>query len=176
MFAPRSVTLKNGQAATMRRAKPSDAQALVEHVNDVGAEEVYIHTERLSKSVEEERAFLEGLDDESALFLVAEIHGKLVGSADVVRGRHSKNRHTAQLGIALRKETRGLGLGTAMMQASIDWARAIGIRKLTLGVFATNTVARKLYGNLGFKEEGRLKGQVILRGQPDDEIWMSLWL
>jgi ribosomal protein S18 acetylase RimI-like enzyme len=87
-----------------------------------------------------------------------------------------KNAHTAQLGVAVRKDARGLGLGTALMKAGIGWARSVGVRKLTLGVFASNDRAVRLYRGLGFVEEGRLRGQVILGGVPVDELLMALWV
>jgi len=63
-----------------------------------------------------------------------------------------------------------------MLQTMIAWARSVGIRKLTLGVFASNTPAVALYRKLGFAQEGRSRGQVILRGRPVDELLMALWL
>jgi len=176
MFHPHYVTLKNGTAALIRYVEPADAEALIAHVNSVGAERVYIHTERLDQSVAEEADLLRQLDRTRTLFLVAVIDGKLVGSSDVQRGRLTKNAHTASLGIAIRKDARGLGLGRALLEDDIRWARESGIRKLSLTVFATNRSAIALYGQLGFAEEARLKGQVVLEGSPVDEVVMTRWL
>jgi hypothetical protein len=133
-------------------------------------------TENLDRSPREEREVFRRADGHSGIYLVALIDDEIVGTADFTRGRQSKNRHVANLGIALRKDVRGIGLGTAMMTSGMRWARSVGIRKLTLGVFATNTPALALYRSLGFAREGRLKGQVILRGRPADEILMARWL
>jgi RimJ/RimL family protein N-acetyltransferase len=176
VFRPNRVTLKDGRTALIRRAMPHDAEAVIAHVNAVGAEGIHIMTERLLKTPKEERSVFRRADGESGLYLVAVIGGEIVGSADVERGRHSKDRHTASLGIALRRDARGVGLGLAMMQRMIAWARSVGIRKLTLGVFASNAPAVALYRKLGFAQEGRLKGQVILRRKPVDELLMALWL
>jgi RimJ/RimL family protein N-acetyltransferase len=176
MFRPTKVTLKDGRRALIRRAIPRDAEAVIAHVNAIGAEGVHIMTERLVRTTKEERAVFRGAAGRSALTLVAVVNGVIVATADVARGRQSKNQHTASVGIALRKDTRGVGLGTAMMRAMIDWARSVGVRKLTLGVFASNTGALALYGKLGFLPEGRLKGQAILRRKPVDELLMALWL
>jgi len=176
MFHPRYVTLKDGRAALIRFAEPRDAEAIIDHVNEVGAEQVYIMTERFSMSVGEEEDYLRNLDRRENLYLVALIDGRLVGSADVNRGRQSKNAHTASLGIAIRREARGLGLGRAMLEEMLRWAKSAGVRKLTLGVFATNESAIALYRQLGFKEEARLRGQVVLQGRPVDELLMALWL
>ena len=173
---PTTVTLKDGRVARIRRARAADASAVIAHVNEVGAEGVYIMTERLTRSLNAERALFRHADGKSGLYLVALLDGRIVGTSDIARGRHLKNRHTAGLGIAVRADARGLGLGTAMMRTMIAWARSVGVRKLTLGVFATNRRALTLYRKLGFVTEGRLRGQVILRGRAVDEILMALRL
>jgi RimJ/RimL family protein N-acetyltransferase len=149
---------------------------VIDHVNAIGAEEVFLMTERLTLTVREERARLRKADGVAELFLVATIDERLVGTANFARGRLSKGRHVAQLGIALRRDARGVGLGRAMMEAGIAWADSVGVRKLTLGVFATNRAAISLYRKLGFRTEARLKGQVMLRGALVDELLMVRWL
>jgi len=176
MFHPHYVTLKNGRAAMIRFVEPRDAEALIAHVNEVGAEKVYIMTEKLQIPLSEQEDHLRKIDRTTTLFLLALIDGRVVGSADVQRGRQTKNAHTGDLGIAIRKEARWIGLGRAMLEDCIRWAREVWIHKLTLSVFATNESALALYRDLGFQEEARLKGQVILEGRPVDEILMARWL
>lgn len=50
---------------------------------------------------------------------------------------------------------RGRGLGRAMMLALEDEARAAGLRRIELNVFARNGRAQSLYGSLGFVEMTR---------------------
>jgi hypothetical protein len=173
---PQPVLLKDGRTVVLRPAAPTDAESLIAFVDGVGAEGVYITTEKMRYTVPEEREFIGKIDGHTALFLVATLDGALVGSMDLIRGSETKNAHTASVGIAIRKDLRGLGLGKAMMEAGIRWARSVGIHKLTLGVFATNERALALYRKLGFEEEGRLKGQVLLAGLPVDELRMALWV
>jgi RimJ/RimL family protein N-acetyltransferase len=176
MFRRRKVTLSDGRTVVIRRAKPQDAEAIIALVDEIGAEGIHIMTERFAIRPKEERAFLRKTVGRSGLFIVAVLEGEIVGSADILRGRFAKNHHTASLGIGLRKEVRGAGLGTAMMKTMIGWARSVGIRKVTLGVFASNRHALALYRGLGFMQEGRLRGQVILRRKPVDELQLALWL
>lgn len=176
MILPSQVTLRDSSVATLRPARADDADALLANVNDIGAEEVYLRTEKLAISVDEERAWIGGFDGRSSVLLVAEIGGKVVGAADAHRGAQVKNAHVAELGIALRKEARGLGLERALMETLVDWARAVGVRKLNLNVSRTNQRAIALYRRVGFEEEARLQGQVILQGVPVDLVIMSRWL
>lgn len=176
MPLPSSIRLKNSQAAVIRSALPEDAEAWIENVNAVGAERVFVMTERLLRSLDEVRAQFRDADPAFDLWLAAEVEGQIVGGADFRRSRHSKHSHAAELGIAILREFRGLGLGRAMLEAGIDWAKSVGVRKLKLGVFATNDRALALYRKLGFIEEARLKGEVILDDKPVDEVLMALWL
>jgi RimJ/RimL family protein N-acetyltransferase len=50
---------------------------------------------------------------------------------------------------------RGRGVGTALVAAAIEWARARGLHKLALSVFPHNEAAIALYRKFGFLEEGR---------------------
>lgn len=176
MFHPRYVTLQNGRAVLIRAAEPRDAEALIDEVNEVGSEMVYIMTEKLRLTPDQESEMIRRIDPSRTLFLVAVADERVVGSADIQRGRESKNAHTANLGLSLRKEVRGLGLGKALMEDLLRWARSEGIRKVTLAVFETNRPAMALYRDFGFAEEGRRKGEVVLNGTPVDEVLMAVWL
>jgi RimJ/RimL family protein N-acetyltransferase len=173
---PTSTRLKDGRWAIIRRAQPEDAEDWVANVNAVGAERVFIMTEVLPRSVEEvSKQFLEA-NPRLELWLAGEVEGTIAGGADFRRGFHSKNAHVAGLGVLIRKGYRGIGLGEALMHSGIEWAQGVGVKRLKLGVFETNDRAIALYRKLGFIEEGRLKGEVILDGNPVDEILMALIL
>jgi RimJ/RimL family protein N-acetyltransferase len=176
MPLPATVSLRDGRTAIIRRARPEDAGAQVANFNEVIAERVYLMSERHPRTVDEVRAQYRDANPRSELWLVAEVGGAVVGGGNFTRGKWSKNAHTADLGVAIRAEFRGLGLGEAVMRAGIEWARDVGIRKLKLGVFATNDRAIALYRKLGFVEEARLRGEVELDGRAVDELLMVLWL
>ena len=60
------------------------------------------------------------------------------------------------------REARGKGVGKALMQSGMMWARANPIvRKLALHVFEDNTRAVALYRELGFETEGRLRNEFM---------------
>jgi RimJ/RimL family protein N-acetyltransferase len=65
----------------------------------------------------------------------------------------------------------GRGVGSALVQAAIDWARGQGLHKLCLEVFPHNTVAIALYRKSGFVEEG-LRRQQYRRAS--GEFWNSI--
>jgi L-phenylalanine/L-methionine N-acetyltransferase len=65
------------------------------------------------------------------------------------------------------------GVGRALLQAAVDWARKAGVRKLELHVFPWNEAAIKLYESFGFEREGYRKGHYRRGGEYVDAILMA---
>ncbi len=95
--------------------------------------------------------------------LVADIDGEVVGAVnlDVGRGRKS---HSATLGIMVRDDFAGRGLGSRlldeMISAADDW---LAISRIELEVFADHGAVVGLYESRGFAREG-LKRRAAFRG------------
>ena len=80
---------------------------------------------------------------------------KLVGEFGVAQVRpHIKCRHRAVMGISVRKDHWGCGLGSYLMQLAIDQTRANGFEQLELGVYSDNARAIHLYEKFGFERYG----------------------
>jgi ribosomal protein S18 acetylase RimI-like enzyme len=77
--------------------------------------------------------------------------GGLVGSIHLDPSRHG----FADLGMAVARDWRGRGVGSALLAAAVEWARDRGLHKLSLSVFPHNDAAIALYRKHGFVEEGR---------------------
>ena len=60
-----------------------------------------------------------------------------------------------ELGMLVAHDWRGRGVGSALLEAAIEWARERELHKLSLGVFTHNEPAIALYRKFGFVEEGR---------------------
>ncbi len=56
--------------------------------------------------------------------------------------------------VAVHPLSRAKGIGKVLMQHIMAASKALGGERMTLEVRATNTVAQKLYQNLGFKDVG----------------------
>jgi RimJ/RimL family protein N-acetyltransferase len=59
--------------------------------------------------------------------------------------------------MAVAGKWRRRGVGTALLEACLEWARGGDVHKVSLEVFAHNEAAIALYRKLGFAEEGRLR-------------------
>lgn len=176
--APQTATMKDGRAAILRPAREHEAQELLDMVNEVGAEGIYIGTEKLLLDVDEERSFIrDATRDPRKLLMVVEVAGQVVGIGSIFGGTFgAKDRHVGTLGMLVAKAYREVGLGAAMMRYLLNWAQDIGFEKVELEVFSTNTRAINLYRKFGFVEEGRRQRAFWLRDRYADGVLMGLSL
>lgn len=72
------------------------------------------------------------------------------------------------------KEYRGQGIGERLAQTALERARAIGLERVELDVYASNAAAIRLYEKLGFVVEGVHRRARKLDGQYDDLVSMAL--
>jgi ribosomal protein S18 acetylase RimI-like enzyme len=99
--------------------------------------------------------------------IVAVVAGEIVGSLHVDTSRFG----VGELGMLVARPWRGRGVGSALLAAAIEHARAEGLHKLTLEVFPHNDAAVALYRKFGFVEEGR---RVKHYRRASGELWDSL--
>jgi RimJ/RimL family protein N-acetyltransferase len=167
---------------TLREAQPDDAAALLAHIQTVLAEpgiDIPITLEEYDRSVDEERNILQSyLETPNSIFLVAvDETGRIVGEANLRGSRCRALQHAVELGISVRQEWRDRGVGSALIQALIDWARASGIvTRIELRVYARNARAIHVYEKFGFELEGRRRRVIFQEGEYLDDLLMALLL
>ena len=173
---PRTFTLPNGEVLTVRSLCADDAEAL-----DAFRNATYSETHFMARypeegaSLEAMRNGLAGCVESPVNFEVGAFAGeKLVGEFGVAQVRpHIKCRHRAVLGISVRKDHWGCGLGSYLMQLAIDQTRTNGFEQLELGVYSDNTRAIHLYEKVGFERCGTIPHAFKLKdGTYRDEIMM----
>ncbi len=153
----------------IRQARPDDAPAMARLMAAVAEERDGIATEP-PVDVEERAALFARTTDAS---VVADSGGQIIGMLHVEVGRFG----FGDLGMLVDAAWRGRGVGSALVQAGIDWARGQGLHKLSLEVFPTNTAAIALYRKFGFVEEGlRTKQYRRASGELWDAVVMGLAL
>lgn len=98
----------------------------------------------------------------------------VIGWCDVIPPRPGPEfAHVGQLGIGILDGWRGMGIGRALMNTTLEACAARGFSRIELEVYAHNTRAIALYASLGFVEEGRRIGARILDGVHQDMILMA---
>lgn len=113
------------------------------------------------------------LSQRKTIFLLAYDKGKMIGYVSLVFPRFKKMKGNAYLTIALKKDYRGKGIGTILMNKAEDYALSRGTRRIELEVFAKNTGAKKLYETLGYVVEGIKKEAVTEEDGYDDIVIMA---
>jgi putative acetyltransferase len=108
--------------------------------------------------------------------LVAEVKKKVVGLVTVSIEGEEIHRYDSWLSIYVHKEFWHKGVGAQLMKAVIDVARDIGLKRITLVVFAGNEAAIRMYKKIGFKVEGRSEYGIYTLGKYMDTILMGLLL
>ena len=159
----------------IRRATPSDAAALVALAEDVGREEGrWILGTGPWRPAGDERKYLRSVErhPDAAVF-VAEVNGLVVARLSLSRDPHPASRHVADLGLMVAVSQRRRGVGTALLDEAVRWARSAGVSKLELHVFPWNEPALALYESFGFEREGYRRAHYARGDELVDAILMA---
>lgn len=161
-----------GHPIVIRRAEPRDAEAV--HAI-FGGPKVIAGTLQLPyPSVELWRKRLTEVSpfDYS---LVATIDGDVVGNLGLhAAGKTPRRRHVGSVGMAVRDDRHGRGVGTALMNAAIELADGwLNYQRLELTVYTDNLAALALYRKFGFTIEGTCRAYAFRDGQYVDSYAMS---
>ena len=157
----------------VRRATPDDAEAIQRIFN---YPRVLWGTLQVPfMSVEFRRKRLTDVA-EGTYPLVAEVDGEVVGNLALhaMQSSSPRRRHAGALGMAVRDDWHGRGVGTALMRACVDLAdNWLNLHRLELDVFVDNEQAIRLYKKFGFVTEGRLVDYAYREGQYVDVFIMG---
>jgi L-phenylalanine/L-methionine N-acetyltransferase len=91
----------------------------------------------------------------NARILLAEAGGKVVGQIGIHPIPRARRAHAAMLGMAIRDEWQGRGIGTALLREAIMLAdNWLHLLRLELTVYTDNKAGIRLYQKFGFVIEG----------------------
>jgi RimJ/RimL family protein N-acetyltransferase len=147
----------------VRPARADDARAMAEIFAEVAQERDGIATEPPVDIDERAGQFARS----AASAAVAAAGDRIIGMIHVEASRHG----FGEFGMLVVRDWRGRGVGSALVQAAIDWARGQGLHKLGLEVFAHNAAGIAMYRKCGFTEEGR---RVKHYRRANGELWDAI--
>ncbi len=122
------------------------------------------------------REFLQKeLEEGKRKHIVAELEGEPAGDVSVQPGI-GRYRHVAWLGIAVRRQHWGKGVGSGLMKEAVGLAKELGCRKLMLGTTEGNARAIRLYKKFRFETEAYEDEEAYIEGSWKKDYIMGLEL
>jgi ribosomal protein S18 acetylase RimI-like enzyme len=166
----------DGVEFVIRTAQESDQEELTETIREVAKEGDYFEAETVAEVLDHEEVLIRHNDVHSRLFFVA-----CVGDDDEVAGWVHLDlpeteflSHTAVLTVGLRSQYRGHGVGSALLERGVEWARERGFEKLYNSVPATNEGAVAFLESHGWRTEAVRSDHYRIDGDYVDELMMAV--
>lgn len=149
---------KDGRDVLIRSAHIEDATATLNIKRLSILEEVHqlVTPEEFKTTLENETKWIEKhIENPYYIAIVAILNDEVVGLIDFSNGPKDRISHTGDFGMSVDRSVRGLGIGTILLQALINWAKTTNkIEKINLRVHSDNDTAIGLYKKMGFEIEG----------------------
>ena len=101
---------------------------------------------------------------------------EVVGWCDISPGKREGFTHCGTLGMGLIRGYRRQGIGTRLMERTMEAAKERGMERIQLEVYASNEPATSLYEKRGFVHEGVKRRARKLDGVYDDILIMALFI
>ena len=107
--------------------------------------------------------------------LVACVEGEVVGNLGLETfPNRPRVRHAGSLGMAVRDDWQGKGVGTMLMRAALDLAdNWLNLTRIELTVYVGNSSAVALYKRFGFEIEGTHRRYAFRNGEYVDAYSMA---
>ncbi len=168
-------TAKDGREVILRTPKWEDLDDFMEYINslvDEGAN--IVRNKKVTRNQEADwlGRKLALLEKEEVFDVVAEIDGKAIALAEL-RKKKGYSSHVGGLAIGIKKNYRDIGIGTQLMNVLVSQAKVMGLKILTLEVYATNKRAIHVYEKMGFQETGRIPKGIKRNGKYIDQVIMT---
>lgn len=141
---------------TIDRAKPTDAQLILDYLKQVGGEtdNLTFGAEGMPFSAQEEAAYIAQFENsKDSIMLVAKDGDKIVGIGTLERLPRRMN-HRGDLGLSVAKSHWNKGIGSELMEKLLGFARENGFEIVDLQVRSDNISAIHIYHKFGFQKLG----------------------
>jgi RimJ/RimL family protein N-acetyltransferase len=177
---PTQHLLRDSSTLLIREAAPEDARAVLDYLECISAESDFLTfgPGEFELTEAEESDFLRKCGQaDNRLYIVGLINNAIAGTLHFSAGHRPRIRHTGELGMSVRKQHWGFGIGSLLLNTLIGWAHRTGIiKKINLRVRVDNDRAIALYRGKGFVMEGTIRRELFLNGTYFDHHWMGFEL
>jgi RimJ/RimL family protein N-acetyltransferase len=164
---------KDGRSITVREAEVNDAKYLHAGFRSVVEELIWLPTFTPNSHVSDWMSWIERTKHSREVLLVANIDGEYAGHLSLQPEEWNASQHVAKLGIIVRRDCRGNGIGRSLMRSGEGSALERDYSKIILSTFADNEIARNLYDSLGYRFVGIRKNHFNMPKGYIDEVLME---
>lgn len=172
----KEVILRTLDAADLKRAKEFRT-----FINSIIEEDDFIRLNK-KRTLKEEKEWvknnLKGIKAGKKVLVIAERNNQMFGNCEIWSGEE-RGSHIGELGITIKREFRGIGIGRKLVENAIALAKnklKIKPKIIRLSCFETNRAAKNLYIKTGFKVVAKIPKQIQRKGKLIDELVMLRYL
>ncbi|SHE39764.1 phosphinothricin acetyltransferase [Caldanaerobius fijiensis DSM 17918] len=159
----------------IRRAKIEDVPWIMEIYNEAILSS-FATFDVEPKTLEDRKEWFLSHGDDYPIF-VAELNGNIVGWASISRFRDRyAYRYTVEDSIYIKKDYRGMGIGTELLKTLINAAKELGYHTIVGVISSQNVESINLHKKLGFEITGVCKEVGYKFDQWIDVIYMQIML
>lgn len=155
----------------IRPVKLSDTEDINEmrRQKEIRSNTLALFTETIAST----ERFLSNMGNDDHI-LVVELEGRDIGMIGIHLLKSAEQRHSALLGMMVRTEYEGQGIGKKLLENILDLAdNWLMLVRIELEVIVDNERAIHLYKSFGFEVEGKKKYSVIKNGKYADVLMMA---
>ena len=160
----------------IRDAAEADIDQIREIYNDVLTHSTAIYNDRPA-TLDDRMAWWKARVEQGYPVLVADDGGEVAGFASFGDFRPWPGyRFTVEGTVHIRADRRGQGVGTALLQAIVGRARALGKHTMIAGVDAENAASLRYLERFGFERAACLREVGFKFGRYLDLVFLQYWL
>jgi L-amino acid N-acyltransferase YncA len=160
----------------IRNATPKDLPALLEIINHaiLNTTAIYDYEPR---DYDQQKMWLDQMFNDGMPVVVAEVDGEVIGYGSYNMFRPKIGfKFSVEHSIYLNEKSRGMGVGSRILESLIQRARESGIHTMIAGIDAANRGSIEFHKKYGFIEKGYLKEVGYKFDQWLDLVFMQLLL
>jgi RimJ/RimL family protein N-acetyltransferase len=161
--------LQNGDELVIRQGRANDFDNIIKYIKTVS-----VPSEALNR-IDDQLSLIKELDNDSDLFLVAEVSRQIIGYLLFIVRRQPKVSHVGETFISVSNAYKEMVIHKLLINSLISWAKTTAvIRKINLKIPLRNKKSIIFYKKVGFKSEGLLRREFYNNGMLMDAVSMGI--
>lgn len=161
----------------IREARKEDADKVLLYTKIVGGQtnNLTYGSEGIDITIDEEEKILENISNtDKSIFLLVCHEDEIIGVGNISAKSIKRMNHKAALGISIKKEFWGQGIGGELLDKLIEFSKQSGLEIIELTVRSDNERAINLYKKFDFKKTGTIPAAIKIDGEYFDTDYMIL--